>query len=249
MCTKIFLYLLRLIIAWSLSPSTLPSPRHGIFSLHVYTGFCEFKSTSLAWTAFLTFITFQKDTPETPISDLSDSQSSAHSLLACLLVSSVRATSIFHTPGAPNIRDIKSHHRCLPSPSSSLPCHSSEQWQALPVWASHSTQHYQVNCLSTSSEEEPSRVSKPWLCPLAIETVFRGLVQESQRFTGNLGPITFLWTNGKIIKPFKDSVFSPILLSVHTKQAEGSSTEHLKSTLFWNDTLLAYPKLSDLRVF
>lgn len=52
---RFFLYLLRLIIAWSLSPSTLSSPPQGMFNLHVYTGFCDSKSTSPARTAFLTF--------------------------------------------------------------------------------------------------------------------------------------------------------------------------------------------------
>lgn len=55
---RFFLYLLRLIIAWSLSPSTLSSPQHGMFRPHVYTGIWGFKSTSLSLPNFLFQCTF-----------------------------------------------------------------------------------------------------------------------------------------------------------------------------------------------
>lgn len=126
MCTKIFLYLLRLIIAWSLSPSTLSSPQHGMFSLHVYTGICGFKSTWLSLPNFpfqCTFTILENNTSGIHISGLSDFQTSVHPFLACLLPSSVSAMSFFHTIPhlcTQNNRDVKSHHRHLLSPSSSL---------------------------------------------------------------------------------------------------------------------------------
>lgn len=155
MCTKIFLYLLRLIIAWSLSPSTLSLAQHGMFSLHVYTGFCEVKSTSLSLDCLpnfqfqCPFTSFQKITSGIHISGSSDFQTWAHSFLALISshLSVQRVSSIQH-PRIPNIRDVKSHHHHLLSPSSTLHRCSSGPSQFPPTWDSHSM-HGQMNYPST----------------------------------------------------------------------------------------------------